>query len=252
VLPHEKRIGDTTLTRYFLQPVHAFIAMSREVLNDLRRFTAKKAAFIPHPVYDHFGEPVDKIAARQHLGLEPDKRYVLFFGFIRAYKGLDLVLEAFSDEAIRRSDIRLIVAGEFYENRQPYDELIHKYRLQPGLVLHTDFIPNEAVRYYFSAADIVVQPYRSATQSGISQMAYHFNKPMIVTNVGGLPEIVPDGKVGYVVPAGANAIAEAIKKFYRENKAEEFIINIREEKKKYDWSFMTDKIIELAQIPSTK
>src|SRR5690606_13449572 len=157
-----------------------------------------------------FGEPLSRRDALARLGLDPQKKYLLFFGFIRKYKGLDLLLEAMAEPGIRDTDIRLIVAGEYYIDEQYYQELIRKLGIRDQLILCTDFIPNDEVRYYFSACDVVVQPYRTATQSGISQIAYHFGKPMIVTNVGGLPEIVPDGKVGYVVAPEPGEIAAAI------------------------------------------
>lgn len=244
VIPHEKRPGDVAFTKYFLKPVDAFIAMSKEVLNDLRTFTQKPALFSPHPLYDNYGIAVSKDDACKKIQLDPTKKYALFFGFIRKYKGLDLLLEAMSDKRIQQQDIKLIVAGEFYEDRTSYDELIAKHHLQDQVKLFTEFIPNEEVRYYFSAADVVVQPYKSATQSGITQIAYHFEKPMIVTNVGGLPEVVPDGKVGIVTAPNPQNIADTIVKFYNapiENLKE----NILEEKRKYSWETFIDRLISL-------
>ncbi|MBX6381316.1 MAG: glycosyltransferase, partial [Thermoflavifilum aggregans] len=190
VIPHEHHVLDEALTRYFLKPVDAFVAMSQQVLHDLRHFTQKPARLVPHPVYDVYGTVVDKITACQQLGLDPQKRYALFFGFIRAYKGLDLLLQAFAEASVRElKDVQLIVAGEFYESPDSYLRLIQQLQLQDRVILHTHFIRDEEVKYYFSAADVVIQPYRSATQSGITQIAYHFEKPMIVTRVGGLSEM---------------------------------------------------------------
>ncbi|MFI5220129.1 MAG: glycosyltransferase, partial [Bacteroidia bacterium] len=172
---------------------------------------------------------------------------ILFFGFIRKYKGLDLLLEAMADERIRNEKIKLIVAGEFYEDRKYYDDIIEKHNLKDQLILRTDYIPDDEVKYYFGAADLIVQPYRSATQSGISQIAYHFEKPMVVTNVGGLPEIVPHGKAGFVVYAEPNEIAGAILSFYHSGKEKEFIEGVKEEKKKYSWQNIVDGIINLAK-----
>lgn len=248
VIPHEKRPGDVAFTKYFLKPVDGFVSMSREVLKDLRQFEANKpAVYAPHPVYDNYGAIIPKAVARQQLGLEAEGKYLLFFGFIRKYKGLDLLLEAMADERIRHSGIRLIIAGEFYGEADYYQELIDRLQLRDRLELFTEFIPNGAVAQYFSAADCVVQPYRTATQSGISQIAYHFEKPMIVTHVGGLPEIVPDGKVGFVTEVTPLAIADAILRFYTHHLESEFKMNIKVEKRKYSWHHFTEQIMELFQ-----
>lgn len=246
VIPHEKRPGDVPFTKYFLKPVDAFISMSREVLQDLRSFEpTKPALFSPHPVYDNYGDPESKQEARKTIGLDPDGRYILFFGYIRKYKGLDLLMEVMADERIAQEGIKLIVAGEYYGDREEYESLIDRLNIRDRLHLFTDFIPNTEVKHYFSAADAVVQPYRTATQSGISQIAYHFEKPMIVTNVGGLPEIVPDNVVGFVTPVDKRAIADAIIRFYKENKEQSFAGNIKEEKKKYSWAYFIRNIFDL-------
>ncbi len=246
VIPHEKRPGDIPFIRYFLKPVDAFLSMSHEVLKDLRRFEPHKPAlFSPHPVYDVYGTAISKMEARNLLHLPTTGKYILFFGFIRKYKGLDILLEAMADERIAAEGIQLIVAGEYYGDKEAYESQIDKLQIRDRLHLFTDFIPNSEVRSYFSAADCVVQPYRTATQSGISQIAYHFEKPMIVTNVGGLPEIVPDNKVGFITPPDAGAIADAILRFYRENKEEDFAKNLQEEKKKYSWEHFRDNIMKL-------
>jgi len=179
------------------------------------------------------------------LGLYEQKPYILFFGFIRYYKGLDLLIEAFADERLRAFPVRLIVAGEFYENPQPYLEQIIDLKLEGLVELRTGFIPDSEVRNYFSVADLIAQPYRSATQSGVSQIAYHFEKPMLVTNVGGLASTVPDQKVGYVVEVEPKNIADALVDFYTNNRASMMIENIKIEKQKFTWSRMTDAIDSL-------
>lgn len=248
ILPHEKHPSDRPFTAYFIKPVHAFVVMSKAVEEELRLFSkTKPAAFLPHPIYDNYGEIVTRTAALQHLQLPENERYILFFGFIRKYKGLDLLLEAMADERIRALNIKLIVAGEHYDNPELYEQLIIKYNVTERVILHTDFIPNDAVKYYFGAADLVVQPYRSATQSGISQMAYHFEKPMVVTNVGGLSEIVPHGKAGYVVEVNAIAIADAMVDFFENNRAATMQVGVREEKKRFSWSVMVEGIEKLFQ-----
>jgi D-inositol-3-phosphate glycosyltransferase len=239
ILPHEKRPGDRLFTRYFIGAIDACITMSRSVEEDLRQFdTAMPAACIPHPVYDNYGEKTTRAAGLAHLGLPETTRYLLFFGFIRDYKGLDLLLEAMAGERLRQMDVKLIVAGEYYGNREFYENLIRELGLEDRVVLKTEYIPSEKVKYYFAAADLVAQPYKSATQSGISQMAYHFEKPMLVTNVGGLPEIVPDGEAGYVVPVDAGAIANAITDFFQNDKAASFAEGVAEGKRRFSWTSM--------------
>ncbi|MEC5143814.1 glycosyltransferase [Chitinophaga sp. 212800010-3] len=247
VVPHEKRPGDVAFTKYFLKPVDAFIAMSQSVLNDLREFEpTKKASLIPHPIYDNYGALISKAAAREALKLQQGKRYILFFGFIRQYKGLDLLLKAMADERMKKLDVHAIVAGEFYEDATPYQELLRELNLGDRVLMHTDFIPNEAVKNYFCAADLVVQPYKSATQSGISQIAYHFEKPMVVTNVGGLVEMVPDGVVGFQAEPDPSSIAAAIEKYYTENREADMITALRREKQQYSWARLANEVLSLA------
>lgn len=246
LIPHEKRVGDKLLTKYFVRPIDGFISMSKEVLKDLKILNQPQpAVFSPHPLYDNYGERLEKTSAQELLSLPKGKRYILFFGFIRKYKGLDLLLEAMADSRLQREDIHLIVAGEYYGEEEFYTGLIDRLKLKDRVHLFTDFIPNEEVRLYFSAADCVVQPYRTATQSGISQVAFHFEKPLIVTDVGGLSEIVPDGSVGYVVSPDSRKIADAIIRFYEDNVEEKFRLNIVEEKKKYSWEVFVQSIMRL-------
>lgn len=246
VIPHEKRVGDTALAKYFVNSADAFIAMSDSVMKDLEKFdTTKPRFFNPHPLFDNFGEAVTKTEAYEKLGLEINSEYILFFGFIRDYKGLDLLLKAMADERVRQLNIKLIVAGEFYTDSKPYLDIIESTGIREKLILKTDFIPDDEVRYYFCAADLVAQPYKHATQSGVTQICYHFNRPMLVTNVGGLPEIVPHGKVGYVVEPNPNSIAEALLDFYENHREFNMRDNIKQEKPKYSWSAMTEKIFAL-------
>jgi glycosyltransferase involved in cell wall biosynthesis len=245
IRPHEKRPGDTTFTRYFIKPVDAFTTMSRKVMQDLRQFTNKPAEQVVHPLYDNFGEPLSKKAAREQLGLSPNDKIILFFGFIRRYKGLDLLLEAMALPKMQQSGIKLLIAGEFYEDRKFYDEIIVSRNLAPQLILKTGFIQDSEVRYYLSSADFVIQPYRSATQSGVTPLAYHFERPMLVTNVGGLPDLVPDGKVGLVSDASPQSVADKILQLYQLGEAH-FLPHLREEKKKYSWSILTKAIIQLS------
>lgn len=243
IIPHEKRPGDNLLSGYFAHSVDGFVAMSRQVMSDLDLFDTKKPRiFCPHPLYDHFGELVPKAEAIKKLGLDPAFRYLLFFGFIRDYKGLDLLLHAMTDERIRSMNLILLVAGEFYTDSKPYFEIIKKNNLHERVIMANDFIPDSRVADYFNACDLVVQPYKDATQSGVTQIAYHFEKPMITTNVGGLAEIVPHGKVGFVVQPDSNEIADAIDRFYNEARENEFIEHIKTEKLKYSWAKMLEAV----------
>ena len=256
IVPHERRPGDRTLARYFARSVDAFLVMSRSVARELDAFRSRTqpVAYRPHPVYDNFGEPVAREEAVAALGIDPAYRYALFFGFIRGYKGLDLLLEAWEllsrDARFRESgpQLRLVVAGEYYEDESRYRELIDRLGIRDRLVLHTDFIPNDRVRYYFGAADLVVQPYRTATQSGISQMAYHFGVPMVVTRVGGLPEIVPDGEAGYVIDVDAQAVADAIARFFALSGEAQagFRQNVRRLAGEFGWPAFTQALLDLA------
>ena len=245
IIPHEKRTGDTLFTKYFVKPVDAFITMSKKVFDDLQKFVKNKPSqFIPHPLYDNFGEKISKEDAREKLGIGLNEKIILFFGFIRKYKGLDILLEAMKILKDQDQQIKLLIAGEFYDDKKIYDEQINRLGIRDNLILHTDFIPDSEVKYYLSAADCVVQPYRNATQSGVTPLAYHFEKPMIVTNVGGLPDMVPY-KVGLLAEPNAKDIAEKIIEFFQLGE-EYFLPQLREEKKKYAWSNMVNAITHLA------
>ncbi|HEX5151666.1 MAG TPA: glycosyltransferase family 4 protein [Parafilimonas sp.] len=251
VLPHEKRIADKQFTSYFIKPVDAFITMSEKVMKDLRTFTNKPAQKIVHPLYDNFGDKLDKLSAKEHLGLSAADNIILFFGFIRDYKGLDLLLEAMALLKQRIPDSKfqipkLMIAGEFYTDRKLYDDIIEKNNLQSQIILRTNFIADSEVKYYLSAADFVIQPYRNATQSGVTPLAYHFEKPMLVTNVGGLPALVPDKKVGLVAEPDAKSIAEKITELYKIGE-DYFLPWLREEKQKYSWKVLVDTIKQLVQ-----
>ena len=247
IIPHEKRFLDTLLTSFFVWQIDGFLAMSQSVATDLKGFTQrKKCTLSPHPLFDNFGPPIDKITARNYFGLNENHKVLLFFGFIRPYKGLDLLLEAMAK--LKMDDLKLIIAGEFYTDEKPYFEMVERFGIGEKLVWKNHFISNEEVGIYFCAADLVVQPYKHATQSGVTQIAYHFEKPMIVTNVGGLAEIVPDGISGYLVSPEAMDIANKIDYFF-ENPGQSHILKmgLLQEKNKYLWSVMTENLIELSQ-----
>ena len=246
VIPHEKRIGDTLLTRYFVKSCDAFLSLSASVLDDLSKFTnTTYKKFIPHPIYNVFGDKIPKAKALENLGLNSEDKHLLFFGFVRKYKGLDLMLKAMGDSRIKAMGIKLIIAGEFYDDKTEYTDMITNLGIEDKIIMKSDFIPAEKVKNYFCAADMITQTYRTATQSGVTQIAYSFERPMLVTNVGGLAEIVPNNKVGYVTSQNPTEIADAIIDFYTNNKEEEFSDNTSLEKKRFSWKFFIEGLDEL-------
>lgn len=247
MMPHERSLLDRLLSPCFVKRMHAFAALSKSVLDDVSKLDkkSKPKLFSPHPLYDHYGDREDKAVALSSLYLDDNYNYLLFFGLIREYKGLDLLLKAMSDERLDNYPLKLIVAGEFYEKKEPYLQMIDNLDIKDRVIICDKYIPDEEVKNFFNLADMVVQPYKSATQSGVTQVAYHFERPMLVTDVGGLREIVPDGKVGYVVEPEPKKIADAICDFYDNGRKEFFEANIVEEKKKYEWSKMTETIMKL-------
>ncbi len=245
IIPHEKRFGDRPFARYFVQACDDFVVMSRSVGEEIRYFTASKAVrFAPHPIYDNYGDSLPMADARRELGIPTEVPLLLFFGFIRAYKGLDLLLEALARQRTSpRGPLHLLIAGECYDDWTVYQQIIDNHSLASVVYVHTDFIPADRVRVFFSAADLVVQPYKTATQSGISQIAYHFDKPMVVTRVGGLPEIVSHGVSGYVVAPEAGAIAAAVQEFFGLGQAEMLRQGVQNEKQRFTWSYLTEKLL---------
>lgn len=245
VIPHERRIGDIAFTRFAFQFVDLFIVQSHAVEKELREFRHNaNAVFVPHPIYEIFGGGTSKARARRTLGLS-HRRIILFFGYIRRYKGLDTLLEALP--LLRKTlDVHLLVVGEFYHDEQIYRKQIDDLRIGDRVTIVSDYIPNDSVGEYFSAADVVVLPYRSATQSGIAQIAYQFDKPVIATDVGGLAEVVRHDVTGYIVPPeNPAALASAVIDFYKEKNETRFVRAVQKEKKKYSWDTMV-KAIEKA------
>lgn len=245
IIPHEKRTGDKWLTQYFLKACHGFITLSSTVKEELESFTRKPSVYFPHPINDNLGEQIGQHEARDHLNLDREKKYILFFGIVRKYKGLDLLLKALGEDKLKKEGIKLLIVGEFYEKTSVYNELIDTLGLSEQVIIINKFIPSAHIRYYFCASDLVAQTYHTASQSGITQIAYHFEKPMLVTNVGGLSEMVPHKKVGYVVEKNPSAISEAISDFFDNNRSDEFAPHIREEKKKYSWDAFIEELIGL-------
>jgi glycosyltransferase involved in cell wall biosynthesis len=203
-------------------------------------------ALVAHPVYEIFGNGLPKAEARAKLGIQ-DERVILFFGYVRRYKGLHTLLDAMPS-ILNLMKVKLLVVGEFYDDEQKYRHQITANNLQNEVVVHSDYVPNEEVGLYFSAADVVVLPYVSATQSGIVQIAYQFDKPVIATDVGGLAEVVLDNRTGFIVkPEAPQEVADAVVRFYKGNREEEFVNNVREEKKKYSWENLIQAIEKLTQ-----
>lgn len=245
VIPHETRPGDVAFAKYFINACDGFVTMSKAVMKDLEKFTSTvHKKYLLHPLYTSFGEKLNKIEARKALELPSDKQLVLFFGLIRNYKGLDMLLDAMN-ELKSNPNINLVIAGEFYEDKQPYLDLIKKYGIENQVILHGKFIANEDVKLYFSAADLVALPYRSATQSGVTQVSFHFEVPTLVTNVGGLGEIIPDKVAGYVVESNGKSIADGIKDYFENNRMPSFTEGMKKEKQKYDWKIFVDEVIDL-------
>lgn len=246
VIPHENFPLKNQLTKYFVSQCDGFIAMSKSVLKDLEQFTTNQnKIFIPHPVYNIFGEKISKQESLKNLNLSSEYKYLLFFGIIRKYKGLDILIKALTDERLSKFPIKLIVAGEFYEERKTYDELVAKHHLEDRIIFTDGFVPADKVKYYFCASDMVVQTYKTATQSGVTQIAYHFERPMLVTDVGGLAEIVPHQKVGYITAINPQSVADALFDFFENERDEEFSKNAAIEKNKFSWEQFIKGINEL-------
>lgn len=246
VIPHETHFFDKPLTQFFVNSCDGFVTMSKSVLNDLKTFTTlKPVVYNPHPMYENFGEAISQKSAREKLGLNETGKYLLFFGFIRKYKGLDVLLRALADSRIQAAGIKLIIAGEYYDKPDDYQVFIKEHNLEHALVQRNDFIPDSEVSTYFCAADMVVQTYKTATQSGVTQIAYYYHKPMLVTDVGGLAELVPHDVVGYVTAVDHKAIADAIIEFYENDRAPFFVHNVQTERQRFTWDSMIDKIFEV-------
>lgn len=249
ILPHEQRPGDVLLTRYAFRQADYFIVQSGPVERELNElFPGAKYRKVPHPVYEHFGPPLLKDQARQRLGISA-ARVLLYFGYVRRYKGLMVLIDAMHAMGVQ-GDMQLLAVGEFYEDESKYRRRVQELRLDSCIRFVAEYVPNDQVRLYFSAADVVVLPYLSATQSGIAQIAYHFDKPVIVTDVGGLAEVVIDDRTGFVVPPNSpEALAVAIRRFYQEQKEHEFVANVRVEKRRYSWDNLVANIEQLIEQP---
>jgi len=246
VIPHEKRFFDKPFNNYFLSRNTAFIAMSESVKNDLLSLQPNaKVILKPHPLYDHFGEKLIKGKAAVQLKVDANKKTILFFGIIRDYKGLDVLLEAFKnfDEGYE-----LIIAGEVYGSFDKYQAQIDSHPLKNNIKLFNHYIDDDMVPLFFSAADVVVLPYKSATQSGITSIAYHFNTPIIATNVGGLAETIQHNKTGIIVDeCSPELITAGIKNYFTNNLQQTLATGISELKEELSWKKFAKDIIEFSK-----
>lgn len=244
VTPHEHRISDKLLNRYYLNQNDGFVVMSQAVKNDLLSYIPDAKCIVhPFPVFSQFGEKIDKITARKKLNIPVDKKVLLFFGLIRDYKGLDLVIDAFGK---LNHEYFLIIAGESYKRFESYQQQINANKIKENIMLHIRYIPDDEVPLYFSAADVNVLPYRTATQSAVVALAYQFDSPVIVTDVGGLREMVEPYQTGLVVSKlEPELLAGAIRKFFNENMENKCKENIKKFKADCSWDAMYEKIVDL-------
>src|SRR5579883_362563 len=251
VLPHEKRPGDIAFTKFAFKYVDTFIVQSDAVERDLKTvYPSAKFVRLEHPIYEIFGEREGRSFARAKLNIPGDAPAILFFGYIRKYKGLDILLRALPTILSKLPNLRLIVAGEFYSDEQEYRALIEELKIpKENLVLATGYIPNSEVTKYFSAANVVVLPYRSATQSGIVQIAYNFDVLVIVTDVGGLAEIVIDGKSGLVAKdATPETVANKVIEYFALDLEPKLTQGVIDEKRKYSWDAFAEGVEQLALV----
>ncbi|MBT8232663.1 MAG: glycosyltransferase [Saprospiraceae bacterium] len=211
--PHESRIGDKQLSLYISNRTDLLVSLSESVSADIyNSIKDGKVATLFHPIYDHYGDIIDQKEAQQKLLLDPNYKYLLFFGLIRSYKGLDNLINALTLLKTNKQ-YKLIIAGEFYESEKKYVKLISELGLEDQIIINNQYIPNEQISYYFCAADAIVLPYKSATQSGVVPIAIHFEKPVIVTKVGGLTQLIQENQIGLIAESTPESIGEQIDNF---------------------------------------
>ena len=245
IVPHEGSPIDKWLTKYLFNKADGFIIQAHSAEKDLLELRPDaKYRYNPHPIYDIFSDSLDKTEARKQLGID-EKNVILYFGYIRQYKGSKYLIRAIP-EILKELDLRVVIAGEFYEDKEPYFQEIENTGRENKITVIDRYVPDDEVNTYFSAADLVVLPYINATQSGIVQIALSYNLPCVVTNVGGLPEMVLDGKTGFVVlPENPQAIAEAVINFFNITDRTKMRENIDKGKSKYSWERMAGTILKL-------
>jgi len=247
VLPHERKIIDKPFTNYFLKHNDGFIAMSESVKKDLLSVskTPPKVMLAEHPDYDHFGAIISKTQAQKILGLDPSKKTLLFFGFIREYKGLDLLIKAFD---LLDDSYQLVIAGECYGSFDGYQKLIDQSTRKNDIIVYTKYINDTEVYAYFCGADVCILPYKSATQSGITSISHHFNRPIIATNVGGLQETIHHEQNGLIVDEiSENAIANTIRYYFDNHLQTAFESNLEKSKEDKSWANFAKKLVEFSK-----
>ncbi|MCF8381149.1 MAG: glycosyltransferase [Bacteroidales bacterium] len=245
LIPHEKQPGSRFLTRRLLKNVNGLLSLSDSVKKDALNFRKNLPTLvIPHPVYDVYGKSVPEHEAKSRLNLEENTSYILFFGLIRKYKGLDILLRALP--LLKHKKLKLLVAGEFYDSREEYMDLVEELGISDRVSFFGNFIPDHQVKLFFSASELVVQPYRTATQSGVTQIAYHFGVPMVVTRVGGLPEIVEEGKTGFLSEVNENSLALAIDQFFSLKDRRSMQENVLFKAKSFSWNCFAEKLLGFA------
>lgn len=244
IIPHEKFPFSKPLTSFFLSQMDAVSTMSASVMEDLKAFQfTRPSQLLKHPLYDNYGQKVSRELALAELKLDPTFTYFLFFGFIRHYKGLDLLLQAFADARLKRHPVKLIIAGEFYENPDRYYRMVREHNLADRLVMMTQFIPDEQVKYLFSSASLVTQTYHHATQSGVTQVGFQFDTPMLVTNVGGLAELVADRKSGYVCDRNPIQIADCLLDFIENDRFATMSAEVAIKKQEFSWEVFARQLV---------
>ena len=246
-LPHVRRFGDIALGRYFFRAIKGCVVMSTSVDKDMDSMNLScPRTYAPHPLYDSFGDSADPVEARQKLQLDQDAPVVLFFGFIRRYKGLHILIESIGEIKETLPSIQVLVAGEFYEDEASCKAQVKDLGLSDQIRFIDHYIPKDDVADYFAAADVVVQPYLTATQSGVAQIAYHFEVPVITTDVGGLAEVVPHEESGLIVsPRDSKALAHAIRRFFLEEMKERLKEGVQSQKRQFGWDRLLNAIEEV-------
>lgn len=248
ITPHEPHFYDRPLNRYFLRSCDGFIYMSRAVLDDLRTYRPEAPAlFSPHPLFDNYGSKLPREEACERLGLDANEGYVMFFGYVRDYKGLDVLLDAWAllKSEGKTAGRKLLVVGEVYGDDTKYRRQIERLGLADDVVMHNEFVPDGEVAEWFSVADMVALPYKSATQSGVTQVAYAFGVPMVVTNVGGLAEMVENDVVGVLAEVSARSVADAIARCYEGDNLERYRAGVVRNSERFSWNATADRIEEL-------
>jgi len=243
IIPHERRPGDMLFTKYFLRSMDGVLCMSKKVEEDLMKFSFadKPHIRVYHPLYETYPPPADSVSARKELGLPLDKKIILFFGLIRKYKGLHLLLEAIRED--EHSDRLLLVAGDFYEKKETYDPLLSELVNKGKVIVHDRFVPDSKIHLYFSSANVCVQPYLNATNSGVSMISYFYGLPVIVTRVGGLPEVVEEGVSGLLCEPNPVSLKKTIDRYFEQELEKKIRKSIPEFRKKFSWEVFVNSIV---------